>query len=90
MTCKLIYVENNNKYYISQNDTFYLINNFFGHETIKDLINDYNYKNVVEAYFNLGDLYMEYTIVYEKGCDIHSFLHNLYDNLYNTVPEELL
>lgn len=91
MNCKLIYAAK--LYAVVYNDVLFYINRKLGHESIVELVNDIKYNNMSESRTRLSGLNgldLMYEIIYEEDCRIGYFLKNLYDNLYSTMPEELL
>lgn len=88
MTCKLIYAAK--LYAVVYNDVLFYINRKLGHESIVELVNDIKYNNFRESNTILSGLDLMYEIIYEEDCSIDYFLKNLYNNLYSTMPEELL
>ena len=88
MTCKLIYAAK--LYAVVYNDVLFYINRKLGHKSIVELVNDIKYNNFRESNTILNELDLMYEIIYEENCSISYFLKNLYDNLYSTMPEELL
>lgn len=92
MNCKLIYAAK--LYAVVYNDVLFYINRKLGHESIVELVNDIKYNNMRESHTRLSELDLKldlmHEIIYEEDCSIDYFLKNLYDNLYSTMPEELL